>query len=69
MCEVLVMDKVDKKIKEGEDLKEKNRNRKKRWVMPRILREMDLEIRAAFCGPGLRAKIVRDPPFCIIAYS
>jgi hypothetical protein len=45
------------------------RIRKKRWVKPRILRELELETRAAYCGPGFRAKIVRQPPFCVIAYS
>jgi len=46
-----------------------SRVKKKRWVRPKVLREIELETRAAYCGPGLRAKIVRQPPFCVIAYS
>jgi hypothetical protein len=48
---------------------DRSKVKKKRWIKPRVLREIELETRAAYCGPGLRAKIVRQPPFCVIAYS
>jgi len=48
-------------------MKNKKKLKKKKWKRPRILKEMDLETRAAFCGRF--SKIVRDPPFCVIPYS
>jgi hypothetical protein len=48
-------------------LKTRKKQKKKKWVEPRILKEMDIEIRAAFCGHF--SKIVRDPPYCVIPYS
>jgi hypothetical protein len=50
-------------------MKVKSKTKKKKWITPRIIRELDIETRAAYCGPGLRAKIVRNPPYCVIAYS